>query len=102
MVLERTETRRPRPRQKRLHEPPLAKRGGKVNRHLDTRIEESTALVKKLYEESREAQLIRTIPGFGKYLTSGRSRTFFSSSLLLFIRHEPDHKNRSAAHSTIR
>jgi len=40
----------------------------KTSRHLETRIEESTALVGKLYEESREAQLIRTIPGFGKYL----------------------------------
>jgi len=40
----------------------------KTYRHLETRIEESTALVEKLYEESREAQLIRTIPGFGKYL----------------------------------
>lgn len=40
----------------------------KTYRHLETRIAESTALVKKLYEESREAQLIRTIPGFGKYL----------------------------------
>ena len=36
----------------------------KTYRHLETRIEESTALVGKLYEESREAQLIRTIPGF--------------------------------------
>jgi len=35
----------------------------KTYRHLETRIEESTALVEKLYEESREAQLIRTIPG---------------------------------------
>jgi len=41
----------------------------KTYRHLETRIEESTALVEKLYEESREAQLIRTIPGFGKYLS---------------------------------
>jgi len=41
----------------------------KTYRHLETRIEESTALVGKLYEESREAQLIRTIPGFGKYLS---------------------------------
>ena len=40
----------------------------KTYRHLETRIEESTALVEKLYEEIREAQLIRTIPGFGKYL----------------------------------
>jgi transposase len=40
----------------------------KTYRHLETRIEESTALVKKLHEESREAQLIRTIAGFGKYL----------------------------------
>jgi transposase len=41
----------------------------KTYRHLETRIEESTTLVEKLYEESREAQLIRTIPGFGKYLS---------------------------------
>lgn len=41
----------------------------KTYRHLETRIEESTALVEKLYEESREAKLIRTIPGFGKYLS---------------------------------
>jgi len=41
----------------------------KTYRYLETRIEESTALVEKLYEESREAQLIRTIPGFGKYLS---------------------------------
>jgi hypothetical protein len=40
----------------------------KTYRHLETRIGESAALVEKLYEESREAQLIRTIPGFGKYL----------------------------------
>jgi transposase len=40
----------------------------KTYRHLETRIEESTALVGRLYEEIREAQLIRTIPGFGKYL----------------------------------
>ena len=40
----------------------------KTHRHLETRIEESTALVDKLYDEIREAQLIRTIPGFGKYL----------------------------------
>jgi len=41
----------------------------KTYRHLETRIEESTALVEKLYEESREAQLVRTIPGFGKFLS---------------------------------
>jgi len=51
------------PREKRLLEALL-----KTYRHLETRIGESTALVEKLYEESREAQLIRTIPGFGKYL----------------------------------
>jgi hypothetical protein len=38
----------------------------KTYRNLETRIEESTALVEKLYEESREAQLIRPIPGFRK------------------------------------
>ena len=37
----------------------------KTYRHLETRIGESTAFVEKLYEESREAQLIRTIPGGG-------------------------------------
>ncbi|MDW7759563.1 MAG: IS110 family transposase [Acidobacteriota bacterium] len=41
----------------------------KTHRHLETKIAESTALVEKLYEEIREAQLIRTIPGFGKYLS---------------------------------
>jgi transposase len=41
----------------------------KTYRHLETRIAESTALVEKLYEEIRDAQLIRTIPGFGKYLS---------------------------------
>jgi transposase len=41
----------------------------KTYRHLETRIAESTALVEKLYEEIREARLIRTIPGFGKYLS---------------------------------
>jgi transposase len=40
----------------------------KTYRHLETRIEESSALVEKLYEGIREAQLLRTIPGFGKYL----------------------------------
>ena len=40
----------------------------KTCRHLETKIGESAALVEKLYEESREAQLIRTIPGLGKYL----------------------------------
>ena len=51
------------PREKRLLEALL-----KTYRHLETRIGESTTFVEKLYEESREAQLIRTIPGFGKYL----------------------------------
>lgn len=51
------------PREKRLLEALL-----KTYRHLERRIGESTAFVEKLYEESREAQLIRTIPGFGKYL----------------------------------
>jgi len=51
------------PREKRLLEALL-----KTYRHLETRIGESTVFVEKLYEESREAQLIRTIPGFGKYL----------------------------------
>lgn len=41
----------------------------KTYRHLETRIKESTELVEKLFEQIREAQLIRTIPGFGKYLS---------------------------------
>lgn len=41
----------------------------KTFRHLETRIKESTELVEKLFEQIREAQLIRTIPGFGKYLS---------------------------------
>jgi transposase len=41
----------------------------KTYRHLETRIHESTAFVEKLYEKSREAQLVRTIPGFGKFLS---------------------------------
>ena len=41
----------------------------KTYRHLETRIGESKAFVEKLYEESRVAQFIRTIPGFGKYLS---------------------------------
>jgi transposase len=48
----------------------------KTYRHLETRIEESTALVEKLYEESREAQLVRTIPGFGKFLSVHHRRNF--------------------------
>ena len=52
------------PGEKRLLEALL-----KTYRHLETRIEESTAYVEKLYEGSREAQFIRTIPGFGKYLS---------------------------------
>jgi len=41
----------------------------KTYRHLETRIGESTELVEKLYEKSREAQLVQTIPGFGKFLS---------------------------------
>jgi len=41
----------------------------KTYRNLETRIKESTELVEKLFEQIREAQLIRTIPGFGKYLS---------------------------------
>ena len=52
------------PGEKRLLEALL-----KTYRHLETRIQESTALVEKLYEESREAPLVRTIPGFGKFLS---------------------------------
>jgi len=51
------------PRGKRLLEALL-----KTYRHLEKRIKESAAFVEKLYEEGREAPLIRTIPGFGKYL----------------------------------
>jgi len=40
----------------------------KTYRHLETRIGESTAFVEKLYEESREAQLIRY-----KLLKEGRN-----------------------------
>jgi transposase len=40
----------------------------KTYRHLETRIKESTELVEKLFEQIREAKLIRTTPGFGKYL----------------------------------
>jgi transposase len=52
------------PGEKRLLEALL-----KTYRHLETRIHESTELVEKLYEKSREAQLVRTIPGFGKFLS---------------------------------
>ena len=52
------------PREKKLLEALL-----KTYRHLETRIGESKAYVEKLYEEIREAQFIRTIPGFGKYLS---------------------------------
>jgi len=52
------------PREKRLLEELL-----KTFRHLEKRAKESAGFVEKLYEESREAQLIRTIPGFGKYLS---------------------------------
>jgi transposase len=38
-------------------------------RSLETRIGESKAYVEELYKESREAQFIQTIPGFGKYLS---------------------------------
>jgi len=41
----------------------------KTYRHLETRIRESTELVEKPYEKSREAQLVRTIPGFGKFFS---------------------------------
>mgnify|MGYP001230750457 CR=1 FL=1 len=41
----------------------------KTYRHLEKRTKESATFVEKLYEENREAQLIRTIPGFGKYLS---------------------------------
>jgi len=37
--------------------------------HLEERIKESDGLVEQLYEQLREAQLIRTIPGFGPFLS---------------------------------
>jgi transposase len=37
--------------------------------HLEERIKESDGLVKELYSELREAQLISTIPGFGEFLS---------------------------------
>jgi len=37
--------------------------------HLEERIKESDALVERLYKEMKEAQLIRTVPGFGKFLS---------------------------------
>jgi transposase len=37
--------------------------------HLEERIKDSDGLVKQLYEQLREAQLIRTIPGFGPFLS---------------------------------
>lgn len=53
------------PREKRLLEALL-----KTYRHLETRIGESTSFVEKLFEESREAQLIRTTPGYSPCITS--------------------------------
>ena len=38
-------------------------------RHLEERIKESDGLVKRLYNELREAQLISTVPGFGFFLS---------------------------------
>src|SRR4030042_1293532 len=52
------------PREKKLLEALL-----KTYRHLETRIGESKAFVEKRYEESRGAPSIRTLPGFGKYLS---------------------------------
>lgn len=37
--------------------------------HLEERIKDSDGLVQQLYEQLREAQLIRTIPGFGPFLS---------------------------------
>lgn len=37
--------------------------------HLEERVKESDGLVEQLYEQLREAQLIRTIPGFGPFLS---------------------------------
>ena len=52
------------PGEKRLLEALL-----KIYRYLEMRIHELTELVEKLYEKSREAQRVRTIPGFGKFLS---------------------------------
>jgi transposase len=41
----------------------------KTFRHLGDRLQETTALVEEVYQRSREAQLIRTIPGFGTFLS---------------------------------
>lgn len=41
----------------------------KTFRHLEDRLQETTALVEEVYQRSREAQLIRTIPGFGTFLS---------------------------------
>ena len=38
-------------------------------KHLDERIKASDNLVEKLYQEMKEAQLIRTIPGFGPFFS---------------------------------
>ena len=41
----------------------------KTYRHLEERIKESNDLVKSLYKEMPEAQLIDTVPGFGPFLS---------------------------------
>ena len=40
----------------------------KTFRHFRDRLRETTALVEEIYQRSREAQLIRTVPGFGTFL----------------------------------
>ena len=37
--------------------------------HIEKKITETSALVEALYEKLPEAQLIRTVPGFGKFLS---------------------------------
>lgn len=41
----------------------------KTYRHLEERISETNALVEELYEKMPSARLIRTIPGFGQFLS---------------------------------
>jgi transposase len=41
----------------------------KTFRHLRDRLRETTALVEEVYHRSQEAQLIRTVPGFGTFLS---------------------------------
>jgi len=41
----------------------------KTYRHLEVRIKESNDLIEQLYKGSNEAQLISTVPGFGKFFS---------------------------------